>query len=81
MSKILERANQCGEFEDKFLKGHVNYGVEWGYLYEIFCQIYKKKDACIKSCKHRNICKLYVMKTNEGVVPVKRTCKKCKAAN
>ena len=40
------------------LKGHVNYDVEWGYLYENDCQICKKKNKCTKSCKHRDICKL-----------------------
>ena len=54
------------------LKGHVNYDVEWGYLYENDYQICKKKNECTKSCKHRDICKLYVIKTNEGVCTSKK---------
>ena len=44
----------------------------------INCQIGKSKNQCIKPCKHRNLCKLYVIKTEEGVVQMKRLCKNAK---
>ena len=54
-------------------EGHVNYESEWGYLYDKDCEICKKKKECRKTCKHRNFCKLYVMRIEEDIVKVKRT--------
>ena len=55
-----------------FAKGHVNYNVQWGYLYQNDCEICKRKNEDVQNCKHNSRCKLYVMKTDEGVVYVKR---------
>ena len=56
-----------------FFKGDVKYDVEWGHLYNSDCQICKRKNECNGVCKHKNLCKLYVMKIDEGVVRIKRT--------
>ena len=53
-------------------EGHVNYESEWGYFYDKDCEICKRKNECAKTCKHRNFCKLYILKTDEGIVKVKR---------
>ena len=55
-----------------FSAGRVKYDTEWGYLYDNDCDICKKKNLDVKHCKHRNFCKLYVMRTEEGIVKVKR---------
>ena len=55
-----------------FSEGRVKYDTEWGYLYDNDCDICKKKNLDVKHCKHRNFCKLYVMRTEEGIVKVKR---------
>ena len=54
-------------------EGDVNYEFEWGYLYHNDCEICKMKKANVKTFKHRNFCKLYVIKIDEGIVKVKRT--------
>ena len=59
-------------------KGRVNYGTEWGYLYNNDCEICKSKNECTVPCKHRTVCKLYIIKTEEGIVRVKRLCKNAK---
>ena len=48
--------------------------VEWGFLYNIECKLYKNKNACNDLCKHITPCKLYVIKSEEGeeVVKMKR---------
>ena len=56
-----------------FVKGDVKYDVEWGHLYNTDYQISKRENECNGVCKHKNICKLYVMKIDEGVVRIKRT--------
>ena len=45
-----------------------NYEVKWGFLYNTDCQICKNKNECKKICKHGKLCKLYVIKMDEGVV-------------
>ena len=52
--------------------------VKWGYLYNDECKICKRKNECKEKCKHRGICKLFVIKTNEGIVNVKRVNKNAK---
>ena len=47
-------------------------------MYDEDCDICQNKNECIKPCKHRNCCKLYVVRTQEGVVKVKRVCKNAK---
>ena len=54
------------------LRGHVHYDTEWGYLYNEDCKICKNKNECKDNCKHQNLCKLYVIKNEEGIVKVKR---------
>ena len=56
-----------------FVKGAVKYDVEWGHLYKSDFQICKRKNECNGVCKHKYLCKLYVMKIDEGVVRIKRT--------
>ena len=51
---------------------NVQYEEEWGYLYHTDCRFCKNKNECKENCKHRSLCKLFVMKTDEGVVRVKR---------
>ena len=36
------------------------------------------KNECNRTCKHKMPCKLYVIKTDEGVVRIKRICKNAK---
>ena len=36
------------------------------------CELCKKQNDCKEICKHRSPCKLYVIKTEEGIVKVKR---------
>ena len=55
-----------------FIKGDVKYEVQWGHLYNTDCQICKRKNQCKENCKHRNVCKLYVMNAEDGVVKIKR---------
>ena len=57
----------------KSFDGGVNYKSEWGYLYDNDCEICKRKNGNVKTYKHKNFCKLYVMKIDEGIVKVKRT--------
>ena len=59
-------------------KGHANYDVEWGFLHGNDCQFCKEKNECKTSCKHRNFCKLYVTRTDEGIVKMKSMCKNVK---
>ena len=52
--------------------GRVKYDTEWGYVYNEECKICKtKSNECKGQCKHRNLCKLYVIKNDEGVVRIK----------
>ena len=55
-----------------FFKGHEKCEVQWGYLYSPDCEICKIKNHCTKECKHRYICKLFVMKVDEGAVLVRK---------
>ena len=57
----------------KLSKGPCGYDVEWGHLYDSGCKICKRKNSNVKDCKHQNLCKLYVIKNEEGVIRVKRT--------
>ena len=57
----------------KLSKGPCEYEVEWGHLYNSDCNICKRKNSNVNACKHRNICKLYVIKNEEGVIRVRRT--------
>ena len=43
-----------------------------GYLYDFDCKICKRKNLNQHACKHRNRCKLYVIKNDEDVLRVKR---------
>ena len=54
------------------MKGDVQYEKQWGYLYKMYCELCKLKNECKEICKHRSPCKLYVIKTEEGIVKVKR---------
>ena len=56
----------------KFSEGREKYDVEWGHLYEKDCTICKTKKLNVNECKHRNLCKIYVIKDEEGIVRVKR---------
>ena len=57
---------------------NVQYEEEWGYLYHTDCQFCKNKNECKENCKHRSLCKLFVIKTDEGVVRIKRVNKNAK---
>ena len=57
----------------KFLKGDVQNEKQWGYLYNMGCELCNLKNECKETCKHRSPCKLYVIKTEEGIVKEKRT--------
>ena len=72
VSKILEDPDGCNEFEVKSFEGHVSYESEWGYLYNKDSEICKLKNECIRNCKHKNPAKLYVVRTEEGVVRLRR---------
>ena len=61
----------------KSSKGDVQNEKQWGYLYNMDCELCKKNNACKEICKHRSPCKLYVIKTEEGIVKVKRMNRKC----
>ena len=53
-----------------FFNEGVNYDTTWGYLYNDECKICKSTNEC----KHRQFCKLYVIKNDdEGIVKMKRT--------
>ena len=56
----------------KFKKGHEKNDFEWGYLYDTDCQLCKSKNVNQKECKHRNPCKIYVIKNAEEILRVKR---------
>ena len=47
-------------------------------MYKDDYEICKRKNECINPCKHRNHCKLYVMRMQESIVTVKRVCKNAK---
>ena len=55
-----------------FGKGREKVETEWGYLYNTDCDICKSKNICTRECKHRAVCKLYVIRTDEGVVKIKK---------
>ena len=57
---------------------NVQYEEEWGYLYPTDCQFCKNKNECKETCKHRRLCKLFVIMTDEGVVRIKRVNKNAK---
>ena len=54
-------------------EGDVKYGVKWGHLYNNDCPFCTRKNQCNGICKHKNLCKLYVMNGEEGIVKIKRT--------
>ena len=54
-------------------KGHEKNDIKWGYLYTSDCNICQRKTVNQNECKHRNLCKLYVIKHEEDVLKVKRT--------
>ena len=56
----------------KFSDGRAKYAVEWGHLYNKDCTICKRKNLNVNECKHQNLCKIYVIKDEEGIVRVKR---------
>ena len=53
-------------------KGREKCEVQWGYLYSTDCEICKIKSHGTKKCKRRDLCKLFVMKVDEGVVRVRK---------
>ena len=55
-----------------YFEGNVKYESKWGYSYNKDCEICKLKNDYIRNYKHKNPCKLHVMKTDEGIVKVKR---------
>ena len=57
----------------KLFKGDAKYEVEWGHLYNTDCSICKRKQLDVKNCKHKNLCKIYVIKDDEGIARVRRT--------
>ena len=65
-------AVSSSNLRSNFVKGDVQYEVEWGHWYNNECKICKTKNECKGHCKHRTNCKLYVMRANEGVVKIKR---------
>ena len=56
----------------KLFKGDAKYEVEWGHLYNTDCSICKRKQLDVKNCKHKNLCKIYVIKDDEGIVRARR---------
>ena len=59
-------------------EGDVRYEQKWGYLYDNDCEICKRNKMDVKQCNHRKICKIFVMKTEEGVVRTKQVNKNAK---
>ena len=75
------KMNDTVDLRANFIKkGEKNeqYKEEWGYLYHSNCQLCKDKNGCKENCKHRSYCKLFVMKTDEGVARIKRVNKNAK---
>ena len=71
--KFWRQTNAAMNLRSNSFEGRVKYDVEWGYLYNKDCKLCEKRNECKQNCKHRNCCKLYVMKIDEGVVKIKRT--------
>ena len=67
-----QETNDAVNSRTNLSKGHVKYEEEWGYLYYADCQFCKNKNECNENCKHRSLCKLYVMKIDGGAVKIKR---------
>ena len=57
----------------KFSDGRAKYDVEWGHLYNKDCTICKRENLDVNDCKHQNLCRIYVIKDEEGIVRVKQT--------
>ena len=57
---------------------YVQYEEQWGYLYNDDCLYCNRKNECKEKCKHRNLCKLFVIKIDEEVVKIKRINKNAK---
>ena len=72
MPKFWTDAAGSSILRTKFNKGHEKNDVEWGYLYTFDCKICKRKNVNQNECKHRNPCKLYVIKHEEDVLRIKR---------
>ena len=72
MPKFWTDAAGSSILRTKFNKGHEKNDVEWGYLYNSDCKICKRKNVIQNECKHRNPCKLYVIKHEEDVLRVRR---------
>ena len=70
--KFWRQTNVAMNLRSNSFEGRVKYDVEWDYLYDKDCELCKKRNECKQNCKHRNCCKLYVMKIDEGVVKIKR---------
>ena len=68
MPKFWTDAAGSSILRTKFNKGHEKNDVEWGYLYNSDCKICKRKNVNQNECKHRNPCKLYVIKHEEDVL-------------
>ena len=68
------RANSFRKRERKMNNMRKNRGI-CIILIGKFC---KDKNECKENCKHRSCCKLFVMKTDEGVVRIKRVNKNAK---
>ena len=64
---------ELGNSEKYLSRGYVP-----GYLDNNDCSICKAKNICTKECKHRDFCKLYVIKVEEGVVKMRRLCENAK---
>ena len=55
-----------------FQKGREEFETKWGYLYNTDCDICKSENICTRECKHRVICNLYVIRTDEGIVKMEK---------
>ena len=76
--KFWRESGERPNLRSNFKKGREKIETEWEYLYNTDCDICKLKNICTKECKYRAVCKLYVIKAEEGVVKIRRLCKNAK---
>ena len=70
--KFWRKTSGVQNLRTNSFKGREKWEVQWGYLYSTDCEICKIKNHCTKECKHRDLCKLFVMKVGEGLFWVRK---------
>lgn len=69
-----EGLNSKANSQKKGEKGQ-KYVQEWAFVRDTDCNL---KTSCKNECKKRKYCRIFVMKTDEGIVRIRKTCNNVK---